>query len=869
MHHLAEKESAQQGRPVHHNLPLQPTALVGREREVEALSSMLRRADVRLLTLIGPPGIGKTRLGIQLATNLLDDFPGGVYFVPLAPISDPELVISAIAQALELRGASDGSLIDRLKSYLQSKRMLLLLDNFEQVVTAAPLLSDLLAACPGVKVLVTSRELLRLYGEHDYPVPPLSLPDPNKPPDLEALSHSEAITLFTQRARAVSPGFQLTGDNAHAVAEICLRLDGLPLAIELAAARTLVLPPADLLARLRSRLKLLTGGARNLPERQRTLQAAIDWSYNLLEPSEHALFRKLGVFVGGCTLEAIEAVAYAEVGASSETPTPNRPPLSLASDNDASLIPPAPLDALEAVTSLVGKSLLQRQEGQTGEARFVMLETIREYAREKLQQSEDRDPVGDLHLDYFIQLAENADQAALGSEMALWMRRLDAEQNNLRAALEWSLSRDGRAVKGLRLAGSLMRYWFNRGYLTEGRQWCMELLSKTESDGPGVERARVLRTLARMHFEQGDFEAARSIYEQSLEMFRALGDDMGVDAALSGLGSVALWQGKYDLSLSFLEESLAMSRKAGRGHIVANSLALIGVVLMLKEQYGAAQSHLEEALTIERELGSGPIIANALADQGSVAFHLGKYEKAKALMEESLGIARELGIEWIVAKCLARLGMVALHRGNPRHAEALLAEGLAVVRESGNRRWSRWYLVGLAEVARLSGMPERAAVLVGASGGVLSATEAHYEPAMRAELDRIEAGTRDDLDAETFAVLQAQGRAMTREGAIAYALEPVAREMLEPERVPDDAPAEAGITTERQETYPNDLTEREVEVLRLIAAGSSNQEIARELVLSLRTVERHISNIYQKIGATGRVARATATAYALKHGLTA
>ena len=293
---------------VSHNLPASPTPLIGRKEETETVVETLRRPEVRLLTLIGPPGIGKTRLGIQVAADLLDDFPDGVYFVPLAPISDPDLVLSAVTQALDIREASNRPLLERLKSYLQNKQMLLLLDNFEQVVTAAPLLADLLADCPDVKIMVTSRELLHLYGEHDYPVPPLSLPDPDKLPDLEALAQYEAVALFVQRAQAVSPGFQLTERNAQAVAEICLRLDGLPLAIELAAARILVLPPEELLARLKSRLKLLTGGARNLPERQRTLRATIDWSYNLLDPGEQALFRRLGVFVGGCTLKAIEEV---------------------------------------------------------------------------------------------------------------------------------------------------------------------------------------------------------------------------------------------------------------------------------------------------------------------------------------------------------------------------------------------------------------------------------------------------------------------------------------------------------------------------------------------------------------------------------
>jgi len=685
-----------------------------------------------------------------------------------------------------------------------------------------------------VKMLVTSRELLHLYGEYDYPVSPLSLPalhSTNKLPNLEALSQYEAIALFMQRAQAVSPGFQLTEQNAPAVAEICLRLDGLPLAIELAAARILVLPPEELLARLQSRLKLLTGGARNLPERQRTLRGTIEWSYNLLDPHEQVLFRRLGVFVGGCTLDAVEQVCGSGLG----------------------------VDTLDVVTSLVGKSLLQRQDGLAGEPRFTMLETILEYARERLEESGELDSIRECHLDYVLHFAEDAEQGIRENEQPLWMRRLDAELNNLRAALEWSLSQDGLAEKGLRVAGALGRYWQSRGYLSEGRYWCAQLLSKTEPAEPRIERAKALRTLARMIFEQGDFVEARPIYEQSLEMSRALGDDWGVASSLIGLGPIALWLGEYDLSQSLFEEALAIYRRLGDKQAISSALTLTGTILMLKEDYQAAQLPLEESLAIDRELSNDLGIANTLVEQGAVAFHLGDYNNARALIEESLGIARDLGVDWIITKCHARLGVMALRQGDVRQAEALSLEGLARARSSGNKRWSRWYMVALAEVARLSGRSKHAAKLIGASEGALSAPGGHYEPAMRAEAERIKASVRTELNEETFATLSAEGRAMSQEEAIACAMDRASELSA--------SPIGAGNTTERQQIYPNDLTEREVEVLRLIASGKSNQEIAKDLVLSLRTVERHISNIYQKIGATGRIARSTATAYALRHGL--
>ena len=828
---------------VPNNLPAQPTPLVGREQDVDGICRLLSQPGVHLLTLVGLGGVGKTRLALQAAHELLDNYSDGVYFIELAPITDPGLVLPTIASALDIRESSDIPLLSHLKEHLQGKKVLLVLDNFEQVVQAGSDVAELLAASPEMKVVVTSRDLLHLYGEHDYPVRPLPLPEPDKPIDLDTLSRNEAIVLFVQRAQAVSPGFTLTELNAKAVAEICRRLDGIPLAIELAAARILVLPPEELLARLDNRLKLLTGGARNVPERQRTLQATLDWSYNLLEPDEQALFRRLGVFVGGATLKAIEQVSGDDLG----------------------------IDMLDGVTSLVGKSLLQQQEGVAREPRLTMLETIHEYAKEKLRESGDLDAASERHCDYFLHLAEEAEQGMLGKEQAIWLRRLDAEQNNLRGALEWCLSTSSRATeKGLRLAGALREYWDNKSYfreVREGKQWCTELLHKTdahqESTWQSVERAKVLSTLARMNWQLGDIAEARSNYEQSVEIYRLSGDAAGLADALLGLGSIMMWQGEYDLSRSLYEESFAIAQDLGDKQALANSLALIGVIRMRSREYQAAVAPLDEALAIKRDLGSDADVATTLVMRATVAIHLGEYEYAKTLIKESLGIGRELGAERIIAFCLARLGILALHQGEPQDARQYLMEGLDRTYHSGIRRWTRWYLVGLAEVARLSGSVTHSAKLIGASEGILSVPDANYEPATTDEIERIVANVRDELGEERFAQISAEGRAMTLEEAIAYA-----DEAMPPDSGPKTSGERNALTfLEHQSAYPDNLTEREVEVLRLIAAGKSNQEIAQELVLSRRTAERHVSNIYEKIGASGKVARATATAYALRHGL--
>ena len=498
--------------------------------------------------MTGPGGTGKTRLSLQVAAEVVEEFPDGAWFINLAPISDPTLVASAIAQTLRVTETAGTSLVESLQSALRNKSLLLLLDNFEQVLPAAPLVADLLAAAPGIKILVTSRASLGLYGEHDLHVPPLQLPDPKHLPSLDRLSQYEAVRLFIERAQAAKEDFAVTNENAPAVAEICVRLDGLPLAIELAAARVRLLPPRALLQRLSSRLKLLTGGGRNLPARQQTLRGAIDWSYSLLNPAEQTLFARLAVFVGGRTVDAVEAICNA------------------AGD--------LPIDPLDGVGSLLDKSLLRQEEGPDGEARLVMLETIHEYARERLDVSGEGAALRRQHLAYFLALAEQAEPELRGAAQVAWLHRLETEHENLRAALQWALG-TGEAELAVRLASALAWFWEQRSYLSEGRQWLATALALPHAVAPAV-RAKALVGAGLLAFRQGDYAHATSLSEASLARYRELGDQQGMAGALANLGTVATEHRDYARARALLEESLELSRTLEDDEGIARALNHLG-----------------------------------------------------------------------------------------------------------------------------------------------------------------------------------------------------------------------------------------------------------------------------------------------------
>jgi predicted ATPase/class 3 adenylate cyclase len=722
------------------NLPVQLTSFIGRSSEIGNVRQLL--CTERLVTLTGPGGSGKTRLAVQVATEMTEHFQDGIFFVALAPVTDAGLVPSTIAQSLGMPETPGQSIVDRLKAYLQNKSLLLVLDNFEQVIAAAPLVAGLLVACIQLKILVTSREGLRISGEREVPISPLAMPDLSQLPSPQSLSQYAAVELFIQRARAVKADFQITTETAPAVAEICYRLDGLPLAIELAAARIKLLPPRAMLSRLEHRLEFLTGGGRDLPARQQTLRDAIGWSYDLLDENEQGLFRRLSVFTGGCSLAAAEAVAGDEFAQPS---------------------------ILDCLASLLDKSLIQQVEDTDGEPRFVMLETLREYGLEKLEMSVERDSVHRRHANFFLALAEQTRASLEIGGQIQWMNQMEQEHDNLRSALEWSKTAEGAGDICLRLAGVLGLFWEARGYFSEGRER-LDLILKTEpAQGRTAERARLLARAAELAYRQSDYPATAAFAGESLAIYRQVGDKQGMAAALIKLGNAAIEMGDLATALGFLEEALKIWRELNDKHGIARALISLGWSALRTGDYSLAKARLAEALTLSRDLGDTRNIAFQLSGLGEIALRQGDTRHATQLVEESLELRRQLGNKWGIGVSLGILGWIALREGNWKGARAWLRGSLAVRGEIGDQSGSAWCLERLAEVTLAQGQVEKAVRLLAAGAALRASIRSVIEPVDQpGYASRIEA-LRAELGESRFASAWEEGGALTLEQAVAYA----------------------------------------------------------------------------------------------------
>lgn len=738
------------------NLPTQPTPFLGREREVGEVKATLMRDDVSLLTLIGPGGVGKTRLALQAAADLLDEFEDGVFLVPLAPISDPMLVVPTIAHNLGVQEASGEPLLSTLQGYLRDKHLLLVLDNFEQVLDAAPQVAQLIVTSEALKVLATSRASLHLSMEHQYPVPSLSLPDPRRLPPVENLSQYEAVALFIARAQAANNAFTVNNANAPAVAEICVRLDGLPLAIELAAARIKILSPQAILERLGSRLKLLRDGAKDLPARQQALRSTIEWSYDLLTLPEQGLFARLGIFAGGCTLEAAETVCSPQ--------------------DDLEL------DALDGMASLVDKNLLLQREEAHGEVRFAMLETIREYAAERLEQSGDAGTLRQRHLDYFLTFAEETEPQLRGADQDLWLERLEREHDNLRLALGWSLQGGSiEAVEeGLRLVGALYRFWFMHSHLAEGSRWLQLALDKSSAseaqDDPGLSiaqkaaRAKALNGLGALTWLRGDLDAALTQYNKSLTLWKQIGETKGVGTALNNMAVVAEEKGDYVQARALLEESLALKREIGDKAGIASSLGNLSSVVYELGDVEKARPLAEESLKLERELGNKMGIAGRLNMLGNIAITQNDLATARRLHEESLAIKQALGDKWGVSTSFHNLAHILISEGDYAKGRDMLIDSLRLTEEVGNKVAIPALIEECALLALEVGQPERAAWLYGAAHALRETLDAPLPGSDRSAYESYIARVREQLDDPTFSRAWAEGQAAGMEQAISYAI---------------------------------------------------------------------------------------------------
>jgi predicted ATPase/DNA-binding CsgD family transcriptional regulator/Tfp pilus assembly protein PilF len=793
-------------------LPAQPGPLIGRAQELELLCARLGQAEVRLLTLTGPAGTGKTRLAIELASRVSDQFDEAVFFVDLAPVSDAAMVPAAIARALGIREERDRPVLQVIVEHLATRRCLLVLDNFEQVLSAASDLSELLQASAEVTLVVTSRQALRLRWEHAFPVPPLVT--------------SAAVELFVHRAQRADPHFALTQTNAGLVEAVCVRLDGLPLAIELAAARSRVLPPRALLSRLGQRLDVLAAPGPDQPPRQRTLRAALDWSYELLSAPEQVVFRRLGVFVGGFPLGAVGEVC----------------------DPDDALH----IDPVGVVESLLDKSLIRQEPAQAhaadSEPRFGLLETVREYALERLRDAGERDIVRGWHANYYLLGADAPVAEMKMAQQSMWLRSLEAEYDNLQAALGWC-AQARQPELGLSAAGLLSWFWTVRGHVAAGRRSLSDLL-ELASDAPATLRAHALVALGSLALHQSDYAAARALFEESLAVWRELGEPGGSIGALANLGAVYLQQGDLDKAERSFEDALAIQRRIGDRLGIIESLNSLANVAHERGDLAGAREFYERTLVEQHNsIRYRPDVV--LHNLGVVDQEQGDLSSAQRHFEDSVALRRAIGDTAGLALSLAKLGEVASSMGEPETAHRLLCESLTLQRDLGDRHGMAFVLERFGMAAAARGKPRQALKMAAAADALREVIGVPLAPRARLDLDHWVAAARNALTAEDASAAWTAGRKLSLDQALAVAVE------FEPTPAPAQSVVGTGGIT---------LSAREREVAALVAEGLSNRDIAERLVVSSRTAENHVQHVLNRLGLRSR---SQVAAWAIRNGLVA